>query len=81
MSETSFQKIVCSSNNHFRSSSEKDIDEVLQINNVFANVSKGEVSSAEDLKKAFGKAQVSTVVQEVTIPPLHRVWLNQMYRF
>jgi ribosome maturation protein SDO1 len=39
---------------------------VLQINNVFVNVSKGEVANAEDLKKAFGKAVTSTIVQEVS---------------
>jgi ribosome maturation protein SDO1 len=47
--------------------SEKDLDEVLQIGNVFVNVSKGEVASAEDLKKAFGKANSSTIIQEVGI--------------
>ena len=46
------------------SGSEKDLDEVLQINNVFVNVSKGEVANAEDLKKAFGKADTSAIVQE-----------------
>ncbi|XP_002736622.1 ribosome maturation protein SBDS-like [Saccoglossus kowalevskii] len=33
---------------------EKDIDEVLQTHTVFTNVSKGQVSKKEDLKRAFG---------------------------
>lgn len=32
----------------------KDIDEVLQVHTVFANVSKGQVAKKEDLQKAFG---------------------------
>ena len=55
--------------------SEKDLDEVLQISNVFVNVSKGEVANAEDLKKAFGKADQSTIVQEVLM-----LYISLIYR-
>jgi hypothetical protein len=46
--------------------SETDIDDVVQVNNVFINVSKGEVAKTEDLKKAFGKADREAIVREVT---------------
>jgi ribosome maturation protein SDO1 len=39
----------------YRNGAETDLDNVLQIPNVFLNVSKGQVASAEDLSKAFGK--------------------------
>lgn len=45
--------------------SEKDLDEVLQIANVFINVSKGEVAKAGDLKKSFGTNDRDTIVKEV----------------
>mmetsp|Transcript_1287 Transcript_1287/g.4616 ORF Transcript_1287/g.4616 Transcript_1287/m.4616 type:complete len:279 (-) Transcript_1287:23-859(-) len=38
----------------WRKGDETDLDEVLQINRVFSNVSKGVVARTEDLKKAFG---------------------------
>ena len=53
---------------------ETDIDEVLQVNNVFVNVSKGEVAKTEDLTKAFGKIQVADIVKEVCTP------ICQLYR-
>lgn len=40
----------------WRQGIETDIDNVLQIPNVFLNVSKGQTAPAEDLTKAFGKA-------------------------
>ena len=39
----------------YRSGTEKDLDNVLQINNVFLNVSKGQTAPNADLEKAFGK--------------------------
>lgn len=45
--------------------SETNLDDVLQISNVFVNVSKGEVAKVGDLQKAFGTAEVSDVVKEV----------------
>ena len=44
---------------------ETNLDDVLQIENVFVNVSKGEVAKAGDLQKAFGTAEISGIVKEV----------------
>lgn len=48
--------------------SEKDLDEVVQVENVFTNVSKGQAASKEDLSKAFGTTDVSEVLHEVGGP-------------
>src|SRR6266404_6821182 len=55
---------------------EKDLDDVLQISNVFVNVSKGEVAKSNDLKKSFGTDDRNTVVREVCLPLQrnHRHW-------
>jgi ribosome maturation protein SDO1 len=45
--------------------SEKNLDDVLQISNVFVNVSKGEVAKSNDIQKAFGTSDIDTVVAEV----------------
>lgn len=45
--------------------SEKDLDEVVQIENVFLNVSKGQVASNEDLKKAFGTTDAKEALLEI----------------
>ena len=44
---------------------ESNIDDVLQISNIFVNVSKGEVAKANDLEKAFGASNTSDIVKEV----------------
>ena len=44
---------------------ESNIDDVLQISNIFVNVSKGEVAKANDLEKAFGKSDTNDIVKEV----------------
>lgn len=44
---------------------EKDLDEVIQIESVFLNVSKGQVASNEDLKKAFGTTDTHEVLLEI----------------
>lgn len=41
------------------------MDEVLQIPQVFFNVSKGQVAPQEDLKQAFGTTDVDTIVMEI----------------
>lgn len=41
------------------------MDDVLQVSNVFVNVSKGEVAKTDDLQKAFGKTKVQEIVKEV----------------
>ncbi|KXJ97468.1 SBDS protein C-terminal domain-domain-containing protein [Microdochium bolleyi] len=50
-------EIACYKNKvlEWRSGIEKDLDEVLQIPNVFLNVSKGQTAPTADLEKAFGK--------------------------
>ncbi|KAI9281822.1 SBDS protein C-terminal domain-containing protein [Sporodiniella umbellata] len=49
----------------WRTNVETDLDEVLQIHNVFINVSKGQVASKEDLKKCFKTEEVDQVIQEI----------------
>lgn len=44
---------------------ESNIDDVLQISNIFVNVSKGEVAKANDLEKAFGESNTNDIVKEV----------------
>ncbi|KAI9460192.1 SBDS protein C-terminal domain-containing protein [Lactarius psammicola] len=41
------------------------LDEVLQISNVFVNVSKGEVAKSNDLKKSFGTDDRNTITREI----------------
>jgi len=49
---------------------EKDLDDVLQISNVFMNVSKGEVAKANDLKKSFSTDDRNTIAREVSSIPI-----------
>jgi ribosome maturation protein SDO1 len=49
----------------WRSGVETDIDEVLQIHQVFQNVSKGQVSNNEDLKRAFKTDNLDDILKEV----------------
>lgn len=50
----------------WRAGTEKDIDEVLQIDSIFSNVSKGAVASSEDIKRAFGPDRPhADIVQEI----------------
>ncbi|ETW87662.1 hypothetical protein HETIRDRAFT_305676 [Heterobasidion irregulare TC 32-1] len=60
-------EIACYKNKvqEWRNGVESDLDDVLQISNVFVNVSKGEVAKAGDLKKAFGTADTAAVVKEI----------------
>ncbi|KAG8938915.1 hypothetical protein FRC00_014335 [Tulasnella sp. 408] len=50
----------------WRNGVETNLDDVLQISNVFVNVSKGQVAPTEDLKKAFGKTEVDEIVKEAS---------------
>lgn len=55
---------------------------MLQISNVFVNVSKGEVAKHADLQKAFGKgAEIDDIVREVRtdIHPLLIGLHNQLF--
>lgn len=54
---------------------ETNLDDVLQIENVFVNVSKGEVAKAGDLQKAFGTTEVSGIVKDVRLLVLRSILL------
>ncbi|KAI0462920.1 hypothetical protein LJB42_003724 [Komagataella kurtzmanii] len=60
-------EIACYQNKiqDWRSGAEKDIDEVLQIPQVFVNVSKGQVAPHDDLKKCFGTTDTDTIIKEI----------------
>jgi ribosome maturation protein SDO1 len=60
-------EIACYKNKvlEYRSGVEKDLDNVLQIPNVFLNVSKGQVANTEDLKKAFPKQKLDDIILEI----------------
>lgn len=62
-------EIACYKNKvrEWRSGVEKDLDEVIQIQNVFVNVSKGQVAPNEDLQKAFGTTSTDDIVLEVRL--------------
>ena len=49
----------------WRSGIETDIDEVLQINNVFLNVSKGQAANTDDLQKCFNSTDRDAIVREI----------------
>ncbi|KAF8238436.1 Shwachman-Bodian-diamond syndrome protein [Tricholoma matsutake] len=60
-------EIACYKNKvqEWRTGVETNLDDVLQIENVFVNVSKGEVAKAGDLQKAFGTTEVSGIVKDI----------------
>ncbi|KAF4585713.1 UPF0023 family protein [Ophiocordyceps camponoti-floridani] len=61
-------EIACYKNKvlEWRSGIETDLDNVLQIPNVFLNVSKGQTAPKEDLEKAFGKGKATAdIVLEI----------------
>ncbi|ODV82520.1 hypothetical protein CANARDRAFT_30775 [[Candida] arabinofermentans NRRL YB-2248] len=60
-------EIACYQNkvNDYRTGIEKDLDEVLQIPQVFTNVSKGAIASNEDLMKSFGTLDIDSIVLEI----------------
>ncbi|KAL5092045.1 hypothetical protein Trisim1_002432 [Trichoderma cf. simile WF8] len=61
-------EIACYKNKvlEWRSGIETDLDNVLQIPNVFLNVSKGQTAPKEDLEKAFGKGKsIDEIVLEI----------------
>ncbi|KAJ2233080.1 hypothetical protein IWW45_004464 [Coemansia sp. RSA 485] len=49
----------------WRTGVEKDIDEVLQIHQVYMNVSKGQVAKTEELRKCFGTENLNEVINEI----------------
>jgi len=60
-------EIACYKNKvvSWRQGAEKDLDEVLQTNQVFMNVSKGQTAKKEDLVKAYGTDDHSKVCVEI----------------
>ncbi|KAI1785410.1 Shwachman-Bodian-diamond syndrome protein [Ganoderma leucocontextum] len=60
-------EIACYKNKvqEWRSGVETDIDDVLQIANVFVNVSKGELAKSNELKKAFNTTDTNSIVKEI----------------
>lgn len=60
--------------------SETNLDDVLQISNVFVNVSKGEVAKSGDLKKAFGTVDVPDVVAEVRTSSSYKLMELTVFR-
>lgn len=60
-------EIACYKNKvlSWRNKQEKDIDEVLQTDTVFTNVSKGQVAKKEDLLKVFGTEDKLKICQEI----------------
>lgn len=61
-------EIACYKNKvlEWRSGIETDLDNVLQINSVFLNVSKGQTAPSADLVKAFGaKTPISDIILEI----------------
>lgn len=60
-------EIACYQNKvqDWRKGVEKDLDEVLQVPQVFINVSKGQVASNEELQTAFGTVDHDEVIQQI----------------
>ncbi|SAM85686.1 probable Shwachman-Bodian-Diamond syndrome protein [Ustilago bromivora] len=60
-------EIACYKNKvrEWRTGVESDLDEVVQIANVFVNVSKGQIAPLGELKKAFGTVEVVKVLHEI----------------
>ncbi|CAG8803353.1 15984_t:CDS:2, partial [Racocetra fulgida] len=51
---------------------ETDLDEVLQIKNVFSNVSKGQVAAQSDLQKAFKNEDLGKIIEELQVSEKER---------
>lgn len=60
-------EIACYQNKvqDWRKGVEKDLDEVLQIPQVFINVSKGQVANNEDLKQSFGTTDTDEIILQI----------------
>lgn len=64
----SSDQIACYKNKvqEWRAGVETDLDEVLQIEKVFINVSKGQAANSDELQKCFGKTDQDEIVKEVS---------------
>ncbi|THU90752.1 Shwachman-Bodian-diamond syndrome protein [Dendrothele bispora CBS 962.96] len=60
-------EVACYKNKvqEWRTGVETNLDDVLQISNVFVNVSKGEVAKHQDLQKCFGTTDLDDIVKEI----------------
>lgn len=60
-------EIACYQNKvqDWRQKTEKDLDEVLQIPQVFTNVSKGQIANNDDLKSCFGTTNTDEIILEI----------------
>ncbi|KAL1409077.1 hypothetical protein Q8F55_005901 [Vanrija albida] len=60
-------EIACYKNKvtEFRSGVETDLSEVLQIEQIFTNVPKGQVAKRDDWTKAFGSDDMNKVIEEI----------------
>ncbi|KAF7450353.1 Shwachman-Bodian-diamond syndrome protein [Pyrenophora tritici-repentis] len=60
-------EIACYKNKvlEWRTKNEKDLSNVLQIENVFLNVSKGQVAPKADLEKAFPKKSLEEIIIDI----------------
>ncbi|KAF9162742.1 hypothetical protein DFQ27_006468 [Actinomortierella ambigua] len=60
-------EIACYKNKvmEWRNGVEKDLSEVMQIDNVFLNVSKGQAASKDDLLKCFKTDDLNTIIMEI----------------
>ncbi|KZT08920.1 Shwachman-Bodian-diamond syndrome protein [Laetiporus sulphureus 93-53] len=60
-------EVACYKNKvqEWRNRIETNLDDVLQIANVYTNVSKGELAKSQELQKAFGTTDINTIVEEI----------------
>lgn len=60
-------EIACYKNKvqEWRTGVETNLDDILQVSNVFVNVSKGEVAKAGDLQKAFSTLDIPEIIKEI----------------
>jgi ribosome maturation protein SDO1 len=65
----------------YRNGVETNLDDVLQIANVFVNVSKGEMAKHQDLQKAFGTTDTDEIVKEVHAYLVHASVLGANFCF
>ncbi|THH32618.1 hypothetical protein EUX98_g1588 [Antrodiella citrinella] len=60
-------EIACYKNKvqEWRTGVETNLDDVMQIENIFVNVSKGELAKHQDLQKSFGTTETDVIVKEI----------------
>lgn len=65
--DTSILQIACYKNSvrAWRTGAQTDLSEVIQVDNIFTNVSKGAVAPSDDLQKAFGTTDVQEIMMQI----------------